>query len=432
MSATTIYAIASPPGPSPRAVLRLSGPSARAAAELVFAPALPAVRAQVEGHVRVRHGSVRALALVMPGPHSYTGEDTVELHVPGSPLLLGELTAALAQHAGPLALAPAAPGEFTRRAFVHGRIDLAQAEGVLLLIHGEAEDVRRLGMQWLQGGLSQAIANIRSDLQDASALVAAGLDFTEGETGEVPDPLWRAPLVRGIERLEQVLAELPAALPSGEVLLLGAANAGKSSLCNALAGRDAVLVDSVPGTTRDLVRVELARGVALWDAPGDLAAPADADRAALQLRDRLGQRAACALLVLDPAAPHVPRTGLPLLAVVSTKHDLHGFDNADHRLPPDCAQVPRFAVSARTGVGIAALREFLLARGAAGAGAACAPLRERLQQACAAARSALSAPMGELVGADLAFALQELGAIDGSHSPEDLLDRIFGRFCLGK
>jgi tRNA modification GTPase len=432
VSVTTIYAIASPPGPSPRAVLRLSGPAAIAAAELVFAPALPTDRAQVEGQVRVRNRSVRALALVMPGPRSYTGEDTVELHVPGSPLLLGEIMAEFARHAGPLALAPAAPGEFTRRAFVHGRIDLAQAEGVLLLIHGEAEDAQRLGLQWLQGGLSQAIAAVRSDLQDASALVAASLDFTDGETGEVPDPLWHVPLVRGIARMEQVLAELPAALPSGEVLLLGAANAGKSSLCNALAGRDAVLVDSVPGTTRDLVRVELARGVALWDAPGDLAAPEDADRAALLLRDRLGQRAACALMVLDPAAPHVPSTGLPLLAVVWTKCDLTGPEDAERLLPRDWSRLPQFVVSARTGAGIGALREFLLERGSAGAGVACAPLRERIQQACAAARSALSAQLGELAGADLELALQELGAIDGTHSPEDLLDRIFSRFCLGK
>jgi tRNA modification GTPase len=430
--ATTIYAIASPPGQSPRAVLRLSGPSALAAAELVFAPALPAVRAQVEGHVRVRNRSVRALALVMPGPRSYTGEDTVELHVPGSPLLLGELAAEFARHSSSLALVSAAPGEFTRRAFVHGRIDLAQAEGVLLLIHGEAEDAQRLGLQWLQGGLSQAIAAVRSDLQDASALVAAGLDFTDGETGEVPDPLWRAPLLRGIERMEQVLADLPAALPSGEVLLLGAANAGKSSLCNALAGRDAVLVDSVPGTTRDLVRVELARGVALWDAPGDLTDPEDADRAALALRDRLGQRAACALLVLDPAAPHVPTTRLPILAVVVSKQDLMAPADAERPLPTNWSGLPQFLVSARTGAGIDALRQFLLARGGAGAGAACAPLRERIQQACAAARSALTAPLGELAGADLELALQELGAIDGSHSPEDLLDRIFSRFCLGK
>lgn len=387
--------------------------------------------------MHIGSGRVPALALVMPGPRSYTGEDVVELHVPGSPLLVGELAAVLARRGNPLGVVAAAPGEFTRRAFAHGRIDLAQVEGVLMLIHGEAEHARRLGMQWLQGGLSQAVAAVRRELQDASALVAAGLDFTEGETGEVPAPLWHDPVVRAIAALDRILAELPAALPGGEILLLGAANAGKSSLCNALAGRDAVLVDAVAGTTRDLVRVELDRGLALWDSPGDLVepqigVPQASDREALALRDRLGQRAACALLVVDPRTPHVPSTTLPWLGVVFTKSEVAGAQHRVVVLPQALATLPRFVVSAHTGDGIAALRDFLVARGAAGAGQGCAPLRERLELAKVAAERALVAPLPELAGEDLAMALQELGAMDGSHSPEDLLDRIFSRFCLGK
>src|SRR5262249_34318981 len=161
------------------------------------------------------------------------------------------------------------------------------------------------------GGLSALVARVRQGLQDALALVEAGLDFTDGETGTVAAAQWRAPLERAIADLRALLAELPAAAPRGEVLLLGAANAGKSSLCSAalrtaLAGRDGVVVDAAPGTTRDLVRVELGGGAAVWDAPGDLEQPVEWERHALRLREELGARAAAALLVVDPERWHRP------------------------------------------------------------------------------------------------------------------------------
>jgi tRNA modification GTPase len=368
----------------------------------------------------------------MPAPHSYSGEDVVELHLPGSPLLLAECERAFAAHADELLLQRAAPGEFTRRAFANGRIDLLQAEGVLLLVHGDGEAARRRGLQWLHGGLSALVARVRGRLQDALALVEAGLDFTADETGAVPGALWRPALALAVGDLRALLAELPAASPGGEVLLLGAANAGKSSLCNALAGRAAVLVDAAPGTTRDLVRVELGGGAAVWDAPGDLEQPGAWDRAALRLRDELGARAAAALLVVDPGRWHAPATALPVLAVVFTKADCARPPPAP---PPPFASLPRFVTSARDGRGIEDLRVFLCARAGGSARDPGGPLRPPLQQALAAAEAAAAVPAGvggELVAAELQAALRHLDLVDGRHTPDDLLDRIFARFCLGK
>ncbi|MGE3174491.1 MAG: GTPase [Planctomycetota bacterium] len=431
----TIHAVASPPGGGARAVLRLSGPDARRAAATVFGPAPPAGRAQVEGHVEAFGRRLPALALWMPGPASYTGEDVVELHVPGSPALVAELQRAMAAALG-ARLRPARPGEFTARACRNGRLDLLQAEGVLLLIHGADRAATAAGAAWLGGGLSAAVQRARAALQDALALVETGLDFEVGETGEVPDAAWRTPIAAADAALHLLARSVPAIAVGGEVLLVGPSNAGKSSLCNALAGRDAVLVDAAPGTTRDLVRVEVVPGLALWDAAGDLDAPHEIDRRALELRDRLGAQAAAALLVVDPDAQRpVAAPPVPLLAVVCTHADRGGTAAAVAPwLPslPWAASLPRFQVGNGTGAGIAALREFLIAHAGAGAGDAGAPIRDAIQRAQVALAAAAAASAPELVSVDLQAALAALGEIDGRHGPEDVLDRIYGRFCLGK
>ncbi|MCA8953308.1 MAG: 50S ribosome-binding GTPase, partial [Planctomycetes bacterium] len=248
-------------------------------------------------------------------------------------------------------------------------------------------------------------------------------------------------------RTAALLATLPAAAPGGEVLLLGAANAGKSSLANALAGAETLLVDAVPGTTRDLVRVELAAAadadtagtVALWDAPGDLEAPAAWDATALALRDRLAGRAAAALAVLDATAPRWPRVGaefaLPWLAVVFTKCDLLPLGAPPPRPPVGApAGLAVVTTSARDGRGLPDLRALLASAARAGAVDAGGPLRTRLGAVAAAIERARAvvddAP--ELAAVELAAALAALDGIAGSHSPEALLDRIYGRFCLGK
>ncbi|HEU4418155.1 MAG TPA: GTPase [Planctomycetota bacterium] len=439
MLGDTIVALASAAGAAERAVLRISGPRAREVAARVFEPALPAARAQCRGRVRVRDGFVDAMALVMVGPASFTGEDTVELHVPGGPLLVQLLQDTMLHDGAALGVRQALPGEFTARACQNGRLDLLQAEGVLLLLHAADQQGAAAAVQWLEGGLSAAVRDVRSALQDVLATLEAGLDFTDGETGEVPAASWRVPLAQVAARLGELLQALPAAAPGGEVLLLGRANAGKSSLANAMANRTVALVDATPGTTRDLLRIEIAPGVALWDAPGDLENPAAMDQAALALRERLSGRAVAALCVLDASDPVAPamalQTSLPWLAVVWTKCDLAPAPP----LPPAVAArlspaVPVFATSAAARTGLEPLRA-LLQRCARGSVVdAGGPVRQALRAARAAVLrvEALADRETELAAVELQQALRALDGFVGTHSPEQLLDRIYGRFCLGK
>ncbi|MCU0863363.1 MAG: 50S ribosome-binding GTPase [Planctomycetes bacterium] len=437
MLGDTIVARASAPGASERSVLRLSGPCARELAARVFQPAIPARRAVVEGELTLLGQTAACFALSMPGPHSFTGEDVVELHVPGSPLLVQLLLDELLRDAAPLGARLAVPGEFTARAVQHGKLDGVGAEALLLLLHAADQRQLQQAVQWLRGGLAVAVPELRAALQDVLALVEVGLDFTDDETGAVAVELWRSPLQAAAARCGELLTTLPGAAPGGEVLLLGASNAGKSALANALAGRAASLVADQAGTTRDVLRVELGPGVAVFDAPGDLNAPGEVDAAALALRDRLAGGAAALLLVLDASGePFVPPSALasplPWFGVVWTKIDL----GAPPPLPPEvavrAAGLPVFATSARTGAGIDELRVALLAAGSGGVVDAGGPLRTALAQAQQAIERALQAPTPELVAVDLQAALRALDGVAGVHSPEALLDRIYGRFCLGK
>ncbi|MCR9243988.1 MAG: 50S ribosome-binding GTPase [bacterium] len=465
MLGDTILALASPDGGGDRAVVRISGPAARALAGLAFAGELPDRRATVEGHLRVRSRLVPAMALVMPGPRSFTGEDVVELHLPGSSQLVTVLQEELLQAGSELGVRAAQPGEFTARACTNGRLDLAQAEGILMLLH--AADRRELAasVQWLRGGMSEAMGQLRQRLEDVLALLESGLDFAADETGAVL-PADVLPALAGIEeRAAALLGTLPAVAPGGEVLLRGRANAGKSALANALAGRQDVLVAAVPGTTRDLVRIELGDEVALWDAPGDLdragadaatvdrapvdpatvdrapVDPATVDRAALALRDRLAGRAPVALAVLDATNPRWPNAAAPAagamtwLAVVVTKVDQpHDLAAVERAIPAVAGELPRIFTSAVARTGLGELRALLLRAAGAGASAAGGPLRQQLGGVLASARRAAAALTDgpELAAMELQGALRVLRADASGHSAEPLLDRIYGRFCLGK
>ena len=437
MLGDTIVARASAAGSSERAIVRISGPAARAVAARVFSPALPEARAVVEGHVQVRGRPVAAMALVMVAPRSFTGEDTVELHVPGSMLLVQHLLDALLADGEARGVRMALPGEFTARAVQHGKLTPASVEGLLLLLHAHDQRDAASALSWLRGGAVAQVERLRAQLQDALALLEAGLDFGDGETGEVPRALWQAPLAALLAMCQELVATLPAATPGGEVLLLGRANAGKSSLANALAGKAHALVDAAAGTTRDLLRIELPGGGVLWDAPGDLDEPAAADAAALAMRDRLGGSAMALLVVLDAAAPVVPPSAfvspLPWLGVVWTKCDVVAVPPLPAAIVAGHADVPVFATSAASGQGLAELGAHLARRARSGVVDAGGPLRMALTAAAAAIGRALAADAGpELAAVDLQAALRALDGIAGAHSPEHLLDRIYGRFCLGK
>lgn len=435
MIGDTVFAVASPPGAAARGVLRVSGPTARECVEAVLADpgGVPAERAAIDTTVTVLGFSVACYLLSMPGPRSFTGEDVVELHLPGSPLLLARVGDAL-RAAG---ARDATPGEFTRRAFENGRLSLGQAEAVSDLIHAASRAEARWAVEVLRGGLDAGVADCRAAVQDGLALLETGLDFDEDDTGAVPRSQWQPLLERAAVLLQDLADGVPRGQAVGQVVVLGAANAGKSSLCNALAGRDAVLVADRAGTTRDVLAVEVAEGIALLDTPGDLAdAEVSAvDRQALAHRDRLAGRSAAALVVVDSTRPALPRTELPVLAVVATKVDLQPeLPSAVLAALP--AATPVFAVDSVHGAGIEAVRDFLARTTAAGPCGGASRVADLLADAAGSVRAAAAdgargeAP--ELVACTLAEALTALDAISGRSSPEDLLDRIFGAFCLGK
>ncbi len=439
MIGDTIYATASPPGASSRGIVRLSGPDARATADRVLCEPCPSDRATTESSVRILGHEVPCLVLTMPGPRSYTGEDVVELHLPGSPVLLDEVC----REFEPTARL-ATPGEFTRRAFENGRMDLSEAEAVMFLIHAADVDESRFALDVLRGGLAESVDGMRSAIQDGLAFLEAGLDFTEGETGAVAPELWLAPLKDAGATCQQLLAGLPRTGVHGEVLLLGAANAGKSSLANALvsdSGSDQspAMVASVAGTTRDVLVFDLAPGLRLLDGPGDLPddpalAPRSdgpADRRAIELRDRIVDRAAGVIEVIDLVAPRFPSpTSAPVVARVFTKRDLR----PDPR--PLSSAVPTFVVSSVTGEGVPALREFLLRSTGGGHHGLSTRVHDALAVVSGALRCAEDlATQGqpeELVALELGVALTALDGVHGRSSPEDLLGRIFAGFCLGK
>ncbi len=440
MLGDTIFAIASPPGTGTRGIIRLSGPAAFEVAERVTRSSLPRQRASCETELTVLGQAVTCLVLTMPGPRSFTGEHCVELHLPGSPLLLEKVQADLRE-----AARDALPGEFTRRAYEHGRLDLAEAEAVLDLIHASTREEQRHAVHVLRGGLACAVDNCRARLQDALALLESGLDFTEGETGDVDPDLWLPTLEAVYSEIEALLGSIPPTRVGGDLLLLGATNAGKSALCNALARRDLVLVSAVPGTTRDVLSIELG-AIRLLDAPGDLPELANPavnpahraiDHAAVALRDRVAEGVGAVAVVLHLSDPRLPATELPVAMLVFTKADLCADSAAVMaRYLAAWPEAERYLVSSQTGQGIEALREDLMKRPALGPMSGGQRVSDRLRESLAPLARAMSGgqsgQLAELIALELQVVLQALDAVHGRSSPEDLLDRIFSRFCLGK
>lgn len=415
-NAETIVALSTPPGGGLRAVVRLSGPRA-----IDLAGALPG-------------------AVVRRSPRTFTREDTVELHLPASPPLVDRLLRTLLERGA----RPARPGEFTLRAFLNGRLDLAQAEAVEQLIAAEGEEDRRAAFDQLQGSFSRRVADLEESVLNLCADVEASMDFADQDIDLLPASGAVDRARASLASLRMVLAETATRTISDQrptVALFGRPNAGKSALFNALTGSDAI-VSGVAGTTRDVLAAELDAGIRarLIDAPGDQEAEGLDGEAVRRGREAL-RNADLLLFVVDasdPAAavPLEPK-GRPAVLVLN-KCDLGREAAARERFRL------REAVwtSARTGEGLPELR-LLVGRmlgqdlpGGAGARFR-VTLRQRalLREAEAALdRAAGAAPgMGmEFVALDLRAALAAFGAISGRNADEDLLDRIFSRFCLGK
>ncbi len=432
----TIFALATPPGRGAIAILRLSGSGTDVALTALGAGGLKPRLASLRDLSHDGRPIDQALVLRFPAPNSYTGEDCAELHLHGGRAVVEAATSALVA----LGLRPADPGEFTRRAFENGRMDLAQAEAVADLIDAETAAQAGQALGQLDGALSQTYAGFRRDLLTALALVEAEIDFPDEE---VPDNLARSagPV------LDRLIADLKAALADarrGErvregyrIVLIGETNAGKSSLFNALVAREAAIVTPIAGTTRDVLDADLIIGgfaVTLSDTAGlrDSADPVEAE-GVRRARAR-AEAADLRLWIRGPGDAEGDAAGFarPSDLLVLTKADLgvgravEGFET--------------LSVSTATGQGLSELHDWIAARLAQDLSGADFPAvtrerhRRRLAEALCAAeagRAALEvAP--EMAGDDLRRAADALARVTGAIGVEDILGEVFSTFCIGK
>lgn len=434
----TICALASGPPPSAIAIVRISGPMVREICAIVFEAGLPAPRRSVFGRfLDVSRETIdEGLGVFMPGPNSYTGEDTAELYLHGGAAVIDH---ALDTLCGIENVRLAEPGEFTRRAFENGRLDLVEAEGVADLIDAETRAQKSLALDQLGGSLSQVYEGWRAGLLEAMALLEASIDFPDEE--DAPDES-TGPVAGLLERLE---GELETAIDDDEVgerirdgfrvAIIGPPNAGKSSILNRLARREAAIVSDIPGTTRDIVEVRLKiAGQVVWLA--DTAGLRDANDAieAEGVRRAL-ERAKAADLRIQVRSPDTSSSFQNAGA-----DDIHVYNKAD--LEPNEHDAGIIVLSAETGVGFSALEETLSERITQLTSSKSAPLitRRRHRDALSTAlfhvkqaSSNLERGFGaEIVSEDVRLAAQKLGALVGRIDVEDILGEVFSSFCIGK
>ncbi len=455
----TIVAVSSPPGRAYRGLIRLSGEQSRDILKGLLARTDSLGLSGVMTPVRLADPSVPAMACLYVAPHSYTGQDMVELQVPGHPALLDRLVHRAIETGARLA----EPGEFTFRAFVGGKMDLTEAEGVAATIHAASDGQLRAAAHLRHGELARLSRELVDDLGSCLALVEAGIDFTDQEDVV---PISASNLDRRLAELVHRLGQLLANSRSwGEVeslpkvVLVGPPSAGKSTLFNALLGKERAVIDPMPGTTRDV----LSEPLKLTDAQGvdrevmlvDIAGldPANVsprhmlDEEAQTLARRAIEQADLLIRVLDPTTPDTRILALPPnipTIEVLTKADLIG-----HETNTTTEKQEVLAVSAVTGTNLDRLRLVLMdqlgkqAVSVSGEVLALQPRHERSlsvgKELLEEARHALAGSTDrqaigdvELVADLLRQALDELAALGGELTPDDVIGKVFATFCVGK
>lgn len=434
----TIAAVSTAQGKAAIAVIRLSGPEAGGAIEALAGPrpeprraSLRAIRDPRDG-AEIDHG----LVLWFPGPASATGEDMAELQLHGGRAVIAAALDAVLALPG---LRAAEPGEFTRRAFVAGRMDLVEAEGLADLLAAETEGQRRQALRQSSGALSARLDGWRGKLLGAMALVEAGIDFSD-EDG-VPAEVRTA----ARSEIEALSAEIAAALADTraerlregfQVAILGRPNVGKSSLLNALARREVAIVTDAPGTTRDVLEVHLdldGLPVVIADTAGLREAEDLAEQEGVRRAAARAETADLALWIEDAARPSDQP---PAFASAAIWHVANKID-----LAPDAASDADHRISVRTGEGLAELIAALGRAGHAslGAGEHAGLTRARHRDALGAVARALKEALegwetlpDELLAERLRTAATELGRVTGRIGVEDVLGRVFSEFCIGK
>jgi tRNA modification GTPase len=441
MLSDPIAALATPPGRAALAVIRLSGTGAFQIAARVIKGfrSHPPRRATLAGFQDGDGHSIdQGVYTVFPGPHSYTGEDLVELSCHGGILIPGRVLAAL--HAA--GARPAAPGEFTRRAVLNGKLDLVQAEAVGDLIDATAPAQAASALRQLEGGLSRRLATLRESLLEVQALLSYDIDFPEEDDGPVPAEHIAARIAAASLQIRGLVATAPSAerLREGALMVFaGRPNAGKSSLFNALLGSERALVTEIPGTTRDAIEahtdflgwpVRLADTAGLWNAPERI------DRLGVEVSRRYLTAADLVLLCVEAGR----EVGDDETAIATQSPSLLIRTKAD--LTPEPGD--GLPVSAVTGEGLGGLRRAAAERVFADrinlADLEPALTRERHRVALARAGEALAGAIPHLGrGGDAVLAAHHVreatSALDellGSVDIEEVLDRVFGSFCVGK
>lgn len=441
----TIYALSSGAGAAGVAVVRISGPQTDSVLNALGVSELPAARHAVLRNILcpvTRETLDKGLILRFPGPSSFTGEDVAELHIHGGEAVLLAVFGAL-ETTGLARMAE--HGEFTRRAFENGKLDLTAAEAIGDLVAARTEEQRKLALRQYDGDLAELYDGWRQALIDLLGYAEAGIDFSDEE---LPAALQED--VRGrINHIKQEVVNHSNTSLLGEqirsgfpISILGAPNVGKSSLMNALARREVAIVSEVAGTTRDVIEVQMnlaGYAVTISDTAGIRESADQIEAEGVRRAETRGRQAALKLIVLDAGQPDIPDRVRALIdedtIVLVNKMDLH---DRVPEVPGMSAASAVMTISVKTGAGIgdlvAALEAGVKARlsGHEGPVATRQRHREALKATVEALERASAGELPELVAEDIRLAARALGRITGRIDIDEILDTVFRDFCIGK